>query len=113
MTTQTTKPAAPEPAPVEAAQQAAAQQIAPKRVRRWRARVFQGYLLTATIAFTILVVLASLFPYFAIDLSITRGLQTINSVFFTNLMEAISLPGYPPQSIILIAIIALGLYVLG
>ena len=48
-------------AKVEAVKVVAAEQIAPQPTRHWRARAFQAYLVVATIAFGILVVLASLF----------------------------------------------------
>jgi undecaprenyl-diphosphatase len=98
---------------VEAVKVAAAEQIVPKPVRRWRARVFQGYLVVATLAFAILVVLASLFNYFAIDLSITRAVQTINVVGFAGLMGWVSLIGYAPQIYLLVAVLAVLLFALG
>jgi len=106
-------PARPAPPPVEAAQVAAAEQIAPKPARRWRARVFQGYLLAATVAFGVLVVLASQFNYFPIDLSITRAVQTYNAAGFASLMWWISFFGYSPQMYIMVGLVAIALYLLG
>ena len=83
--------------PVEAVKVAAAEQIAPKPTRRWRARVFQVYLVVATAAFGVLVVLASMFNYFPVDLSVTRAVQTINVPWFASLMEWVSFFGYAPQ----------------
>jgi membrane-associated phospholipid phosphatase len=105
METQTKPPAAPVAA--------AAKEIVPKPTRHWRARIFQIYLVVATVAFGILAVLASLFNYFPIDLSITQGVQTINAVWFANLMWAVSYPGYAPQSFVLLGVVILLLFFIG
>jgi membrane-associated phospholipid phosphatase len=105
METQTKPPAAPVAA--------VAKEIVPKPTRRWRARIFQIYLVVATVAFGILAVLASLFNYFPIDLSITQGVQTINAAWFANLMWAVSYPGYAPQSFVLVGAVILLLFVIG
>jgi membrane-associated phospholipid phosphatase len=105
METQTKPPAAPVAA--------VAQAIVPKPTRRWRARVFQIYLVVATIAFGALAVLASLFNYFPIDLSITRGVQTIQAVWFANVMWDVSFLGYAPQSFVLVGALVLLLFVIG
>jgi membrane-associated phospholipid phosphatase len=103
--TQTT----PKATPVEVAAKA----IAPKRARRWRARIFQAYLITATTAFGVLFVLASLFNYFPVDLTITRSVQTINVGWFSTLMWAVSLVGYSPQMVVLVGAIVLSLFIIG
>jgi len=104
----------PEAAPIAAAaQEAVAKEIAPKHVRRWRARLFQVYLVAATVAFGILVVLASLFNYFPIDLTITRAVQSIHAAGFANLMWAVSYPGYAPQSWLLVGAVVVLLFALG
>jgi len=90
-----------------------AKEIAPKPTRRWRARVFQVYLVAATVAFGILFVLASLFNYFPIDLSITRGVQTINAAWFSSLMWAVSFVGYAPQAWLLVGAVVLSLFFIG
>ena len=73
----------------------AARVIAPKPTRNWRAWVFQSYMLTATLAFGVLVVLASFTNYFPVDLSSTRAVQTVNSVWFAQLMWIVSFIGKP------------------
>jgi membrane-associated phospholipid phosphatase len=104
----------PEAAPIAAvAKEAVAKEIAPKPTRRWRAWVFQGYLVAATAAFAILVVLASRFNYFPVDLSITHGVQTINAAWFANLMWAVSFVGYAPQSFVIVGAVVLLLFVVG
>jgi membrane-associated phospholipid phosphatase len=87
--------------------------IAPRPVRRWRARLFQGYLVTATIAFTVLVVLATQFDYFSIDLLVTRGVQNYTALWFRTLMVAISFVGYEPQAWIMLGIAVLLLWAFG
>jgi len=100
-------------APVKAVKAAAAEQIAPKPVRRWRARIFQGYLVVATIAFGVLFVLAGMFNYFAADLSATRAVQSLNLTWFTSLMWSISWIGYSPQMFVLVGAVAVILFVVG
>ena len=92
---------------------AAKDAIAPKPTRRWRARIFQAYLVTATAAFGVLFVLASLLNYFPIDLSITRSVQTINAPWFSYLMWAVSFLGYSPQVLVLVGGIVVLLFVAG
>jgi membrane-associated phospholipid phosphatase len=99
--------------PVEVVKVAADEQIAPRPTRRWRARVFQVYLVVATVAFGVLVVLASMTNYFSIDLTVTRAVQTIHIPLFASLMEWVSFIGYPPQMYIAIATIVLLLFVIG
>ena len=107
------KPAETQTKPEAAPIAAVAQEIAPKPTRRWRARVFQAYLVTATVAFGILVVSASMFNYFPIDLSITRGVQGINAAWFYSVMWAVSFPGYAPQEWLLVGAIVLALFFIG
>jgi len=99
--------------PVEAVKAATAEQIAPNPTRRWRAQAFQVYLVVATAAFGILVVLASMFNYFPVDLSVTRAVQTINVAWFASLMGWVSIIGYAPQIYVLVAVVAVLLFVIG
>ena len=99
--------------PVEAVKVAAAEQIVPKPTRRWRARVFQIYLVVATGSFGVLVVLASMVNYFSVDLTITRAVQTINNPWFAGLMWWVSFFGYGPQTEVMVATIALLLFIIG
>jgi membrane-associated phospholipid phosphatase len=104
----------PEAAPIAAvAKEAVAKEIVSKPTRRWRARAFQAYLVVATAAFGVLVVLASRFNYFPIDLSITSGVQTINAAWFSNLMWAVSFVGYAPQSFVLVGAVVVLLFLIG
>lgn len=99
--------------PVEVVKVAAAEQIEAKPTRRWRARVFNIYLVLATAGFGILVVLASMTNYFSIDLTVTRAVQTIKLPLFASLMEWVSFIGYPPQTYILTVAIVLLLFIIG
>jgi undecaprenyl-diphosphatase len=100
-------------APVEIVKVKAAEQVSPRPVRRWRARVFQIYLVVATAAFGILVVLASAFNYFAVDLSVTRFVQRINAAWFASFMEWVSFLGYAPQIYVLVVAILVLLFLIG
>jgi undecaprenyl-diphosphatase len=99
--------------PENAAQVAAAQEVAPRPTRNWRARLFQGYLVTAVIGFAVLVVLATQFDYFPIDLTITQGVQRFNAPWFVVLMTAVSYLGYTPQNWMLVAVLAGLLFAFG
>lgn len=99
--------------PVAAVKEAAAEQIVSKPTRRWRARVFQAYLVLATLGFGAMVVLANMFNYFSIDLTVTRAVQTINFAWFTTLMWFVSFIGYTPQMYILVAAVTLVLFGIG
>lgn len=98
---------------VESVQAATAQQIVTKPTRRWRAQVFQAYLFTATVAFGVLLVLASRINYFPIDLSITHAVQRINLAWFAKLMDMVSYVGYAPQMYVLVAVISALFYIIG
>jgi membrane-associated phospholipid phosphatase len=102
-----------EAGPVETVQAAAADQIAPKPTRLLRASVFQAYLVVAAVTFGILAVLASLSNYFPIDLTITRAVQSINSVWFADLMRWVSFIGYAPQIFVLVAAVTIVLFSIG
>lgn len=97
----------------EAAQAAIAAKIAAKPTRRFRAWIFQGYVVTAAIAFGILFVLARASSYFPLDLRITLGVQTVNAVWFYGLMWGVSVLGYSPQSFLLAGAIVLMLLIIG
>lgn len=59
-------------------------------VRRYRALIFQGYVVAAAVVFIVLAILARFIPYFPIDLTITRTIQQINSPAFALLMGWLS-----------------------
>src|SRR5229473_8586733 len=97
----------------ETAQQTVKQAIAPKRTRNYRALAFQGYVIAAAVAFAILFALVWNVPYFTIDLTVTRAVQTNSWPWFAVFMEIISFPGNAPDSFALVVLIVLALYVLG
>src|SRR5262245_22087284 len=92
------------PSEAQASAQAA---VAAKPKRHYRAWIFHGYLLTATIGFAVLFVLASTTDYFPIDLVITRGIQTIQAPGFFGLMWAVTEIGYSPQVYAVVGVIVL------
>lgn len=99
-----------EPNPVE---KKVEKEIAPRPARRWRALVFQAYLIAAVIGFGVLLALARALPYFALDLRITRDIQTIYAPWFALLMTWVSFLGFSPQVYMLTTAIVVLLYALG
>jgi membrane-associated phospholipid phosphatase len=97
----------------EDVQQAARAESAPAPVRRYRAVLFQGVLVLIAIAFGALTFLVKTTPSFAIDLQITRAIQSINFPSFALLMGMVSWAGFSPQVTIITAIIILLIYGLG
>jgi membrane-associated phospholipid phosphatase len=92
----------PVPAPLRA-------EIAPTPTRRRRARLFQAYVIAATIALAALSVSAASVNYFPLDLPVARGIQSVDAPWFAALMTAVSAPGFAPQSYIVVAIAAAAL----
>lgn len=97
----------------EGAQQAARAEGAPAPIRRYRAILFQGALVLMAGAFGVLTFLVKTMPSFAIDLRITRAIQSIDFPGFAFLMSLISWPGFGPQSMIITALTILLIYGLG
>jgi undecaprenyl-diphosphatase len=73
--------------------------IAPKPTRRYRARVFQVYVLVAAAGFVVLAVAARFVPYFEFDLDVTQFVQGYHGAVFDRLMYGISWIGFFPQSL--------------
>jgi membrane-associated phospholipid phosphatase len=96
-----------------AAHQAARVESAPAHVRRYRTVLFQVVLLIAASAFALLTFLVKTVPSFAIDLQITRALQSIRFSPFALLMSVVSWPGFSPQSTISTVLIVLLIYLFG
>jgi undecaprenyl-diphosphatase len=71
--------------------------IAPRPQRRYRAAAFQIYVLFAAALFVALAVIAHTVPYFPIDLTITRAVQSSHGAAFDRLMYGISWIGFVPQ----------------
>jgi membrane-associated phospholipid phosphatase len=96
-----------------AAQQVARAESAPPHVRRYRVVLFRLALIIVAGAFGVLTFLVKTMPSFAIDLQITRGIQTINFPPFAWLMNLISWPGFSPQSIIITVLVIVLIYAFG
>jgi undecaprenyl-diphosphatase len=97
----------------EAARQTAKAETSSPPVHRYRAVLFQIALFIAMVIFASLTFLASTTPFFPIDLQITLAIQEIESPFFAGLMTLVSWPGFLPQSVIIILLIAFTLYIYG
>lgn len=64
-------------------------------------------------AFAILTMLAKSSPFFPLDLQITLAIQTIANPIFAQLMNWISWPGFPPQTLIIPVVVVVFLYGVG
>jgi undecaprenyl-diphosphatase len=82
-------------------------------VRRYRTLAFQLYVLSAILGFSALAFLASTAGHFALDLAITRALQSFRSPAADLAMRAVSFFGYSPQAVVLVAGSGALLYALG
>lgn len=80
-------------------------------IRKYRVRVFQGYLALALAGFISLAVAARFIPYFSIDLAITRAIQQFNPPWFDLLMRTITNLGFSPQFTILITLLIIFLLI--
>lgn len=105
-TADVTPPKKVEPAPIQ-------KEVAPKPTRHWRAWIFQGYLVAATVGFGVLFALAGVFAYLPIDLSITQAIQRIQAPWFEQFMWMISYIGYPPQALWSTVALIVLLFVIG
>ncbi len=81
--------------------------------RRYRAVIFQSYLLGAIVVFAILAVLAHTIAYFAFDLVISRAVQMFTAAWFDALMRLVSWLGFAPQVDIITLLIVAFLYITG
>ncbi len=97
----------------DAAQQAAKAETTSRPRREYRTIAFQVALFSAIGAFAVLTYIVKMTPLLALDIQITRSVQSINSPLFAAVMNAISWPGFGPQSLILSAFIVLLIYTLG
>ncbi len=87
--------------------------VVARPVRRYRALVFQGYVVGAVIAFAALLLLARQIAYFTFDLSIERWVQAIQLPDFNLLMQFVSGLGFNPLAPILVGLILLFVWVVG
>lgn len=99
--------------PVEKAQEATQAATASPRRRRYQTVIFQGAVIAMASAFAVLTVLAKSSPFFAVDVTITHGIQLITVPWFSMLMNVISWPGYPPQSFVIPVLLVVLIWSLG
>ncbi|MHB1354464.1 MAG: phosphatase PAP2 family protein [Anaerolineae bacterium] len=97
----------------DAAQQAARAESATAPVRRYRAVLFLIVLVLFAGAFAVLTILVRTTPSIAVDLLISRTIQSIGFPPFAWLMKALSWLGFMPQSVIITALCVLLIYLLG
>ena len=81
--------------------------------RRYRATVFQVYLIGAVLVFLVLTVLAKSAAYFSFDLTITHAVQTINLPWFAALMFGLSWLGFAPQTWVITTAVIVFLFLIG
>jgi membrane-associated phospholipid phosphatase len=95
------------------AHQAARTASEPPHVRHYRAKLFQILMIVTAASFGLLTFMVKTLPSFAIDLQITKAIQTINIPIFAFLMTIASWPGFTPQSMIITGLIILLIYSFG
>ncbi|HEV8481618.1 MAG TPA: phosphatase PAP2 family protein, partial [Candidatus Eisenbacteria bacterium] len=87
--------------------------IVARPTRHRRAALFQTYVLIGSSIFVGLAVAAHFVPYFSIDLTLTRALQSNHGALADQLMGAESWMGFPPQAGVIAGVVLLGLFVSG
>ncbi|MEO6061880.1 MAG: phosphatase PAP2 family protein [Thermoflexales bacterium] len=87
--------------------------IVSKPWRRYRSRVFMGYMVVALAVFTILAVLAKTVAFFTFDVTITQAIQTLNFPGFGPLMAGLTWIGFGPQAYVISALALVFLLVSG
>jgi len=75
--------------------------IAARPTRRYRAAAFQAYVFFALVGFVVLAVVARTVPYFSIDLTVSRVVQSLHGPVLDPVMFAISWIGFWPQSLVI------------
>lgn len=81
--------------------------------RRYRALIFQGYLIGAMAVFLILAVLAHTVAYFTFDVTITQELQEFKPEWLGAVMVGLSWIGYAPQVDVFSLLVVLFLFATG
>jgi len=87
--------------------------LAPEQRKRYRAWIFQGYILASLIAFAVLTVFASVVTHFDLDLRITLALQEAIPAWFGTVLLWVSWPGYVTGAIVTVGSLALVMTLLG
>ena len=94
-------------------QEVAQKEVVSRRQLFRRLTLFRGVFLLGVLLFTILAVAAHAFAYFAIDLQVTRVIQTIDSPTAAWVLRSFSWIGFTPQSTLLVTVISLLLFLSG
>lgn len=84
-----------------------------KTTRNYRTFIFQVYLIITIVVFIGLAVLARIFPYFPIDLQLTKIFQQFQFPGFLAFMQLISFLGSEPQMVIFATLLILIIYISG
>jgi membrane-associated phospholipid phosphatase len=99
--------------PIETIEDAVKNETTSRPKREYRTLAFQVALFSTIGAFAVLTLIVSSTPLLALDIQITRALQSGSSPYFAATMNWISWPGFMPQSIIIPVLVALVLFRLG
>jgi len=95
------------------AQAGVATPVMPSPVRRYRALLFQGYVLAAAIGFGILFFYARTIAYFDFDITIEHLVQDFHPGWFDTLMQFVSGLGFNPLVYVLCVLIMLFVFITG
>src|SRR5664279_4317297 len=87
--------------------------IVARPVRRYRARLFQVYLVVATVGFTLLFIYARRVAYFSFDLSAAHWVQHWHAFWLDVTMVAVSQLGFTPLAPIFVAATMLFIFLIG
>jgi membrane-associated phospholipid phosphatase len=99
--------------PIETIEQAVRDETTSPPRREYRTIAFQVALFAAIGAFAVLTLIVSSTPLLALDVQITRALQSVSYPFFAAAMNWVSWPGFLPQSVIIPGLVSLLLLRLG
>ncbi|MEP7198597.1 MAG: phosphatase PAP2 family protein [Chloroflexota bacterium] len=86
---------------------------APKPPHKFLTACLYAYLLLAAVAFVVLAFFAHGAPYFPIDLTLTRDLQSFNPPWFDLVMRSVNWMGFGLQSIAIISVTVIVTFLLG
>lgn len=84
-----------------------------KEPRRHRVVLFQAALVLVAGTFALLTLLVKIRPSFALDMQITKVIQSLDDPLFAWLMSLVSWPGFSPQAMILTGLVVLVIYGFG
>src|ERR1051326_6493605 len=87
--------------------------VVSRPVRRYRARMFQGYIVAATVGFAVLFFYARHVAYFRFDLSVARWMQGWHTFWLDVLMHSVSELGFSPLAPIFVVFPMAFVYILG